>query len=418
MTKQLNNTFGFPGDYNLHSIKLRSFRHADFLDITPLFASIEVFENLYEPFMSINLDIVDSTGLMDKTRIVGEEFIDLDVREVDDVTGIIQTFYIYKITDGVKTSDRGITYTLHGVSLSALADMNMLISKSFSGQPSDIVTAIYKQFLSSEKTLTVEPTKNVVQYISNYWSPIKNIKFLTERAVSRDNKAPAYFFFENKAQFLFVSLNTLVQQEAASDYFYTVNRKILGDDENKMKIIEKIYIDESFDYIKRAKTGAYGNRTLIVNPMNKTYNYNYYDFIQSFYENARLNTEPFSSIDSPRQLNSYFTSRVAPDSSFGKMTTESNEEWFIKNPTEYASIDAQKICIDVPGRFNIYAGSVLNIFMFTDVINSGDTMETLTDSVLSGRYLVTGLKHLFTRQRHTLHIEISKDSLITVGGKK
>jgi len=414
MTAPLNDTLGFVGDYNLRSIFLRSFRYEEKLDITQLFASMEVYESIYSPFMTLRIDILDSAGLLDKAKIIGDEFIELDIRDADNATGIIgENFYIYKITDRVAISDKGSTYTLHCISLPALADMNMLISKSFKGQPSEIIKEIFTNYLYSEKTLTIENTKNSIQYVSNYWSPIRNIKFLCDRSIGRETKTPAYFFFENKKEFIFCSLNALVQQDSTHDFFYTVNRKVLGDDENKMKIIEKIYVDESFDYIKRLKTGAYGNRTLVVNPFTKTYKYNYYDFIESFNDFSRLNTEPFTSVDAPRKINSLFRTRVAPDMSFSSMNSEMNAEWFAQNPTEYASIDSQKIQIDVPGRFNIYAGSVVSVFMYSDVLTSNDDLTTAMDSVLSGRYLATSLKHLFTKERHSLHMELSKDSLIT-----
>jgi hypothetical protein len=180
-------------------------------------------------------------------------------------------------------------------------------------------------------------------------------------------------------------------------------------------IIEKLYIDESFDYIKRLKSGAYGNRTLIINPLSKQYNYGYYDFIESFDKHSRLNTEPFTSSEAPRKLNSVFRYRVAPDRTYPSMNSEKTSEWFSQNMTEYSAIDSQKIQIDVPGHMRIHAGSVSNIFIYSDIINKGDDPSNAFDSVFSGRYLVTSIKHLFTKERHSMHLELSKDSLISVG---
>lgn len=411
-----DNSLEFNGDYNLHSIFLGSFRYQDKIDITPLFSFIEVFESIYSPFISINIGIIDSAGLMDKARIIGDEFIEIDLRDADNETGFRnETFYIYKITDRIPISDRGNSYTLKCISLPALADMNMLVSKAYKGQPSEIVASIYQQFYGSQKTFIVEDTKNYVQYISNYWSPLKNIKFLCDRAVSRKTNSSAYYFFETKKEFIFCSLNMLVQQTATNTFFYTINNKVLGDEFNKSMIIEKLYIDESFDYIKRLKSGAYGNRTLIINPLSKQYNYGYYDFIESFDKHSRLNPEPFTSSEAPRKLNSVFRYRVAPDRTYPSMNSEKTSEWFSQNMTEYSAIDSQKIQIDVPGHMRIHAGSVSNIFIYSDIINKGDDPSNAFDSVFSGRYLVTSIKHLFTKERHSMHLELSKDSLISVG---
>lgn len=415
--RSADNSLEFNGDYNLHSIFLGSFRYQDKIDITPLFSFIEVFESIYSPFISMNIGIIDAAGLMDKARIIGDEFIEIDLRDADNETGYRnQTFYIYKISDRISISDRGTSYTINCISLPALADMNMLVSKAYKGQPSDIVTAIYQQFYGAQKTLIVEETKNSVHYISNYWSPLKNIKLMTDRAVSRKTNSSAYYFFETKKEFIFCSLNMLVQQTATNTFFYTINNKVLGDEFNKSMIIEKLYVDESFDYIKRLKSGAYGNRTLVVNPLSKQYNYGYYDFVDSFNVHSRLNQEPFTSFEAPRKLNSVFRHRIAPDRTYTEMASEKTSEWFAQNMTEYSAIDSQKIEIDVPGHLRIHAGSVSNIFIYTDVITKGDNPETAYDSVFSGRYLVTSIKHLFTKERHSMHLELSKDSLINVGG--
>jgi hypothetical protein len=100
------------------------------------------------------------------------------------------------------------------------------------------------------------------------------------------------------------------------------------------------------------------------------------------------------------------------------MPTENAQDWYAQNPTEYSSLESQKIYIDVPGTFLMYAGAVTEIVAFTDIINKNDSMDSIMDSILSGRYLVTSLKHLFTKQRHSMHLELSKDSLITVGAVK
>ncbi len=419
MTKPVDNSLGFVGDYNLHSIYLKSYRYADKIDITPLFSFVEVYESLYSPFMTMNIGIIDNIGLLDKARIIGEEFLEIDIRDADNETGIRnEAFYIYKIEDRIEISDRGSSYTLKCISLAALSDMNMAISKSFKGQPSAIVSAIYDDFIVSNKPLILENTKNSIQYISNYWSPIRNIKFLCERSVARESKAPSYFFFETKREFIFTSLNALVAQPSLGTYFHTVNKKTVGEEAGRLKIIEKLYVDESFDYIKRLKTGAYGNRNLIVDPLHKIYKYGYYDFVESFVDFSRLNTEPFTSIDAPRKINSMFRSRVAPSSAYSSMDSENNQDWFAQSATEYASIDSQKISVDVPGTFNMYAGAVVEIVVYSDVMRKQDSMSDTFDSVLSGRYLVTALKHLFTKQRHSIHMELSKDSLITVGETK
>jgi hypothetical protein len=416
MSESTGNGLSFNGKYNLRYIALHSFRYEGPIDITDMFSSMEIYESIDTPFITIKLNLIDQVGLIDNARVIGDEFIHIDVRGADDVVGIIdQYFYIYKITDRLPISDRGVTYTLHCMSRSALNEVNTLVSKSFNGQPSELAKTILTDYMGTDKEIYAEETKNKIQYISNYWSPVRNLKFLADRSISKETMSPAYVFYETKRSYIFASLNNLINQPAAYQYFYSVNTKQVGAEIDKAKIIEKLYIDTGFDYIQRLKTGAYGNRSLIVNPMDKTYRYSYYDFIESYDKNARLNEMPFTSDDAPRRIHSMFNYRVAPTVYYHAMDKEYNEEWFSQNITEHAAKEAQSIQIDVSGRFSIYAGNVIEVYMYSEALSRKDDMYSGLDSVYSGRYLVKSIKHTLDRERHMMSLQLNKDSLIKLG---
>lgn len=406
-------TSEYNGEFNLNYVKLFSFRYAAEIDITNLFASMEIYESIYSPFMTMQMTILDGMGIMSKTRILGDEFLEVDCTGADETTGLKKKqFYIYKITDRTLVADRTVSYTLHCMSLEALAEMNTKVSRSYSGQPSAIAKAIVDEYLKPPVDLVFETTKNKVEYISNYWSPVRNLKFLADRAVSAESSSPGYVFYETKKSFMFTSLNLLKGQSPSDAFFYSTNTKNPAAPEQRMHIIDSMYVDEGFDYIKNLKSGAYGTRSLIVNPMTKTYVYGYYDVIEAFEKYGRLNEEPFSSIDSPRRLNSFLQSRIAPSSSFGTMPSENTSDWFTSIHTENASIEAQKIQIDVTGKFNIYAGNVVELYVYSEETGEGDTMYTALDTVYSGRYLVMSICHHIDRERHSMSLQLNKDSLI------
>ena len=267
-------TSTFNGDYVFNYAKIFSYRHDKQIEVTGLFAHMEIYESIGSPFMTMKMSLIDASGMLSKTRVTGDEFIEVDCRNALGDVGIKEKqFFIYKITDREYISERGIVYVLHCISLEALADVNTKISKSFRGQPSEIAKTILKQYIGTKNEIYTEDTKNQVEYISNYWSPIRNLKFLSDRAVAKGTNAPAYVFYETKKSFMFTSMNRLKEQPASGAYFYTFQTHDPETPEQRMAIIEKMWVDVNFDYLDRISSGAMGNRSLLVNPMTKSYTY-------------------------------------------------------------------------------------------------------------------------------------------------
>ena len=422
---QDTNIASAPSEFNINYVRILTSRSDEQVDITKMINYIEVYESIYSPFLTLKINILDAMSLTSILPLVGEEYIEVDIVGPDGEVGIRgQGFYVYKMTDRLAVSDRAMSYTLHCISGPAIVDMNLKLSQSLSGQPSDLVTTqLGKTGLSIIKPIYAQPTKNSVSYISNYWSPMQNIKYLCDRSVCKDTGAPSYMFFETKKSFMFVPLDVMVAQDASCDYFYSVNthsEKVSLDTEQG--IVHKLYVDDAFDYIDRIMTGAYGNRSLIVNTTNKRYEYNYYDFLDSFSNYARLNQAPFASENAVRRINSVFRTRSYSSQTMDKMSTEMTRDWFGQRLTEMAAINSQTVYLDVSGKMNIYAGNVINLIVpvahITNSESSANDMSSSLDKTLSGRYLITSLKHVFTRERHTVHMQINKDSLFKESGKK
>lgn len=414
-----------PSKFNINYVKLLTAHSDEFIDITKMINYVEVYESIYSPFVTLKINLTDSLSLTSLLPLMGEEFVEVDIVGPDGEVGIRgEGFYVYKLSDRIAISDRGVSYTLHCISGPAIADMNLKISQSLSGQPSDLVTdQLGHTGMTITKPIYAHPTKNAVSYISNYWSPMQNIKYLCDRSVSRDTGDASYIFFETKKNFVFAPLDLLVSQESVGNYFYSINTHEFDVDmQTESGIVHKLYVDDAFDYIDRIMTGAYGNRTLTVNTTNKKYEYNYYDFIDAFNKFARLNQAPFASENAVRRINSVFRTRSYGSQTMDKMSTEMTRDWYSQRLTEMASINTQTVYMDVAGRMNIYAGNVINLIVPISHISTDESaerdMSAALDKTLSGRYLVTSLKHVFTRERHTVHMQINKDSLYSDTGKK
>lgn len=424
MTDRVNsfsNGVSTASEYTINRVSLYTKGSEQPIDIRMMVNYIEIFESIYSPFLTVNINITDAQSINHVLPIIGEEFIELDVRGPDGKTGILgEAFYVHKLSERIPVGDKAYTYTLHCISPSAIIDMNLKLSKSMVGTAASLVeNDLCKTSLSIKKPMVVHPTKNTLSYISNYWSPLKNISFICDRAISDDTSSASYVFYETKKSVNFVPIDGLVAQPSSWSFYATINAHVTTDPrsaniEEQQTIIHNLYVDEAFNYIDRIMSGAYGNRTLNVDISKKSYNYAYYDFIDSFEGHNRLNQLPYASADTVRRINAVFRHRETASSSIPNMPDDATDMWFTQRLTELASITAGKISFDASGRFNIYAGNVVDVVIPTSIIPKDSNINSMIDRTLSGRYLVTGLKHMLSRERHTISIEAMKDSLLKV----
>lgn len=410
-----------PSDTKVRHVRFHSFGSPDnFIDISMMVNYIEIFESMYSPFMSVNINVTDTNSVLTNIGIRGEEFITLDITSVNETIGIKdQAFNVYEISDRIVVSNSAVTYTIKCVSPAMFVDMNLKISKAYSGLASDLVINEFgKELAAINKPINVETTKNIISYISNYWSPTRNIKYLCDRAVSKRNSSANYLFFERKDSFRFESIDNLVVKPATNNFIFSLttnDQSIRKDFNTQLSIMQNLYVDKSFNYIDRVTTGAYGNRSLVVDPSTKSYSYDYYDFTEAFNKHSRLNDIPIGTSNAIRRINSVFRTRIAPSNTTTTMVSESTEQWFRQRLTELASINANTIEFDAIGRFYISAGDVITVAIPKvvkpiSISSSATETSTLLDQFLSGRYIVSSLRHLIDRERHVIKVQASKDS--------
>ena len=233
---------------------------------------------------------------------VGEEIIDLRIftptlDKAKPKDGVIQgRFYIYKMADREEISDRSTVYQLHFISIEAIADINTKISKGFDGKISDIVTKFIKSEdgLQTSKNSVVEETGNKTKYISNFWSPVKNLNYLSTVAQNNDGSA-SYLFFENRSGFNFVSLDNLYKQNTFQKFIkdnYSRDLEGTTSIRNLNRDYQRILdfkVRVPFDALKFTNSGAYASRIYAYDLVKKKYFAKDYNALAEFDKTTHLN---------------------------------------------------------------------------------------------------------------------------------
>jgi hypothetical protein len=428
---QTNQTIRFAGDVNVEQITLTS-RNGFTQNITNQVVGVELFEDLFSTFLSGNIIVKDSLDLINLFPIVGEEKVKIKINtpSFEGFGKVIDNeFYIYKLSDVEFVADKSKVYRLHFISSEAIVDVNKRISKSFSGKVSDIVKEIVNNQtygLETKKFLNIEDTANSTKYVSNFWSPIVNINYLTGNAVTSESD-PNYIFFENRTGFNFISLTKLYTQ-ASTQMF--VNDSWLRDFDNdtgnrrnveeEYKRIIEISIPSGFNYMDNIRAGMYSSKIITYDIVTKKYASKHFNILDGWKKESNLNPYPLVSnkhIDSPWSTvireQKYFNN-------FDKYSDVTNTNTLQKRISQILQAEGNRIEIVVPGRTDYTVGQKVEIKLYKNQPTSKEDTDFI-DNVNSGFYIISAVNHFFTREKHECRMELIKNSYninLDLGGKK
>lgn len=412
----------FAGDVSIDKIEIIS-SNGFGQDVTNQVIAIEIYEDIFSPFISGVLALKDSLDLANLFPFVGEEFVNIKIHtpsfEGKDKI-ISDQFYIFKMSNRTKKGDRNLIYELHFISREAIVDLNKKVSKCYQGKCSDIAQSIITDKingLETIKTAIVEETPNGVKYISNFWSPVKALNYTAENAVNRNGNA-SYLFFENKYGLNFVSLETLYQADASQYFTYDAFMREFTSDGRSFRSVEKEYqriidinIPTVFDYIDRAKSGMYASKMINYDLTTKKYVVKNFDMLNEFKNQKHLNEFAGASNNAIRRSNSMVFALPKYYGNFNNFGDVTNARSIQRRMSLIQQAEISKIEIVVPGRTDYTVGK--KIYLNLNKFNPTDKEDQDTaDNMFSGNYIISAINHFVNREKHECHMELIKDSFI------
>jgi hypothetical protein len=411
----------FAGDVNIEKLELKSV-NGFYQDISNQVIGIQIFEDIFAPFITGTLIIKDSLDLLNVFPLTGEEYISIKISTPTLPRGAIQgEFYVFKMTNREILGDRAIVYELHFITQEAVIDMNKRISKKFEGKPSEIAQTILTDKdvgLQLTKQVNIEESSNKIKYISNFWSPVRNMTYLCDHAYNK-KESPSYVFFENRSGYNFVTLDSLYDNSDYIEYFtydkFVRDTTNSGDDARNIveeyKRISRIAVPTAYDYMERLDGGMIGSKQYSFDLTSKNVDIKEYDMFEDWEKNNHTNLYPLASNKSIYRYNAKILNRYRHWGNFNDGNDSSNSNYLQKRMSIMKMIDAAKIEITVPGRTQYTVGQ--KVLVELDKVEPAQKSDTDTlDSVLSGAYIIGAINHYIDREKHECVMELFKDSLL------
>jgi len=414
------------------------------IDITDLVVAIDVNESIDLRIMTADMLITDGVGVLANLPLVGQEKVTFTIHK-----GAIDSahkewtkdliFFVRSIENVSKENDFTLSYQLRLVEEAYFLNSLNIVSQSYTGTISDIMTEIHDEFLIGEtngeaKITTEEPTAGTFKVIIPNWTPYAALKWLTRRARSEDN-SPCYLFntlFDgmqlksSRAMFDSTPINdrTLyTQKEHVPEGRSDVQKGAVMDLKHTVDMAFFFEMLETTPVSAHILNGVYGSKYKTLNTSNKVVDekiWNYKDEFEALPKLSKFKVASDKKLYNGKTLSEYngkeFLFAYSGDAHNASSHMTYNEDSLnavpYKNSTDQ-HLGNYSYKLGVPGDKEIQVGKTINLHLIKNEMIGVDEADKAKDHRKSGKHIITMIKHRFhlPKMQYTQMIEINRDTM-------
>lgn len=419
-------------------------------NIAEMWIGFELCEDLFSPILSGKIIIQDTVNLLKNAPIVGQEQIKISFgTPTPDKRKIEKTFRIYKISERVlDRNGKRQTYKLHFISNEAITNQQDRCDYSFNNMTVlDMISEVfYKHFNQTPMSYGQVPTVGSHSFVLPNKSPFYCINWLASRAINANNEEDcSYIFYQDVDGFHVDTIMNLISKPPrpgiyGGDYEYNIANTTANETpdtfrnimENSTNPDETIFFEKTHDKVEDIQGGMYGSSAFSYDITTGNYytnTFNYFDHFTNLFSNMQKKEgEEYHPLIAPVEseryargegLASHINLYAKASASHGDIKLEdinnseqtiSQYDSFLKRKSILQQINNNSIIIRVPGDSSRRVGQTVNINIpLPEPIKNG--VMDVYDKHLSGKYLVTSLKHLVSRTDYRTVLEMSRNYL-------
>jgi hypothetical protein len=172
------------------SIILSSVKNEDkVVDVRGNIVEVNLFENLYKPYVDSTIVLIDDFGLKNSLNIQGTERLKLVLGDAENPEEpvVVKYFFFSKINDTQKMNERAELLSINLVEEHVYIDAIKQFSKSYTDELENIIASIADNELGKTvvKSLFEPSVQGPRKIIVPYLSPLEAIQWLRDRATTR-----------------------------------------------------------------------------------------------------------------------------------------------------------------------------------------------------------------------------------------
>jgi len=409
--------------------------HETSVDITNVVTLIEIYQNIYEPFVTGKMVIIDvpSSRVMKEFTggIVGNaekiEF-KLSTRTIP-AKGLnnqldFKDYYVYKVQPLPMQGDQDQSVfkqatILHFCSKGMFTNEFKLVHRSYNDTLSNIVKNISKEYLDIEiKKENIENTTVKQKVIVPYFSPIQSIAWLTARSYT-DKNFNFVFYEDINHEHHFTTIGALMAKTPIIGTNESDGIVILSQPESQT-VSGKITKQGSFQGLQHeakeisplnnATNGMYCSTLLSLDLTRKKFSSKTWSLDDKFSSSDHLYKNQLvdpgkESIFNKVYDNPETVTKLYPKSTYLYNKSEkpkasdnianNSENYVLERISAMEAMDQFGIEVEIKGNAGIALGEV--VFFGRPQVDSVDTLKR-RDPFFVGKFLITKIKHIYESQ--------------------
>ena len=442
------------------------------MDIRGIIGEFNYYEDIFANHISGNVVLGESLNLENKLSFNGNEYLILSLRKKDSESffskilssdsgsdkPLNKIFRIYNMDDRANTKDSNEKYTINFCCEEFFISQQYKLCKAYKNQKiSDIVMDIALNFLKiPEKEFPKEhcfETRGTYDIVIPNLMPLEAINWLTTFAISKDPNiiGATYLFYRDRFNWNFKPTLAIYgdypkynrRKDVYNKYYYSTkndgseNDIVAGDlggsDFNNILSYQILNNYDSFDAVQ---DGTFANKLISVNHLTRKHGvveFKYGEYFDSLKKNVALyrdeqkygllnNFENRFKDTYDNTTDSYLKSAYSTTDLHKNSYIKSHQPDITNNyleqtiPYRFAQmklISATRVKILIPGDPYITVGDVVEIYLKSSApveIGAGK-VDKKKDKFISGKYLVTAVRHRFNQESDfDTTLELCKDS--------
>ena len=374
---------------------------------------ISYYESIKSPAISLTLTFLDVDQLVSREGITGGEYLSLKVKKEGHDDFEIKAdkhFLMLNSVKDVSTSSSKQVATLEFVSVEAIINETARVNKKYTGNVTQTVKELLKgrRGIETKKKLDSDRASNSYSFVGNLKRPFDTIQWLCSKTQSSKD-GYGFLFFETADGYVFKSIEKLLKQKPIE-----YKKSELPDQNSEpddFRIIEN-NLDQTNDIGINCRMGMYANKTIYINVDNATYK-----TVDFRVEDLKLKKSPKlpNKLERvPTRLMLRVLDKGALQKGSKRKEIQKENELAIYQSKSYARanlIFSQSMSIVIPFNPDLRAGQMLDLKF---PLRKGSDQETTTygkdsDDDVSGKYLISELKHTLGNNEGTTQLKLIRD---------
>ena len=376
--------------------------------------TITYYESIKSPAISLSLNFIDVDQLISREGITGGEYLSLRIK----VQGYDKEFEIkpdkhllmLNSVKNVTTSSSKQVATLEFLSVEAIINETSRVNQRFTGNVTDTVKKLLKdkKGIKTKKNLDSDQATNSYSFVGNLKRPFDTIQWLCSKTQSSKD-GTGFLFFETLDGYVFKSIESLLDGEVVE-----YKKSETPDESSGLTILEN-NLNQTSDIGMSCRMGMYANKTIYINIDNATLK-----TVDYRIESLKLKKPPKlpNGLEkNPTRLMLRILDKCALQKGSKKKEIQKENELAIYQSKSYARanlIFSQSMSVSIPFNPELRAGQMLDL-RFPLRKSEGDdqdktTYGTESDDDVSGKYLISELKHNIADNRANTEVTLIRDA--------